>query len=69
MRNWVNVERCEECKDFDMSGTNAWTTRKTCLDCGALTVERKVPDHARLDPDTCPHATSTTVAAPGRAAG
>lgn len=47
---WVRVNPCETCLEFDYSGSNAFTERKTCLKCGKGSTSTRTPT-AYCDPD------------------
>ena len=43
------------CRDFMKWGTNAYVEKKTCRDCGKVTITPKNPTYTQ-DPETCTHA-------------
>ena len=58
LRRLAEEPQCEECIRFDMSGSNAFTVRKTCLDCGTVTKTAR-QQAEKKDPRTCQHTNLT----------
>ena len=57
------IEKCTNCRDFTFKGSIAYTVKKTCRDCGHVTVTRREESY-QFAFENCPTRMLITVEVP-----